>query len=207
MTFHAGADGGALPVEELRVESDTVSVRTRIEGAAVSLQLALDDALLVGSVRVTEGDHVLAEGPAGLARASDASATERLTRWLDAQGSPIDAGRRGFVIERAAELMLANYAFADRAQQAAAAVRARATRGEYDSLASPRTGRAVEPAPRRSDLRSSRPCEVRSGAGSRSPGRRRRDEGGSRASSSRGGGRELRRRRSPRSTGTSVTSN
>jgi len=136
MTFHAGPDGGALPVEELRVEGDAVLVRTKIEGADVSLRLALDDALLLGSVRVTEGDRLLAEGPAGLARLSDPGASDRLTVWLDAQSSPIDAARRGAVIERAAELMLANYVFADRAQQAAANVRERAKRGEYDSVVS-----------------------------------------------------------------------
>src|SRR6185436_2831258 len=119
LTFHAGPDGGALPVEELRVDGDAVLVRTRIEGADVTLQLALDEALLLGSVRVTESDRVLAEGPVGLARASDAKAKEQLTRWLDAQGSPIDGARRSLVIERAVDLMLANYAFADRANQAA----------------------------------------------------------------------------------------
>jgi hypothetical protein len=92
MTFRAGPDGGALPVEELRVEGDAVFLRTRLEGADVSLRLALDDALLLGSVRVTESGRVLAEGPVGLARASDAKAKENLTLWLDAQGSPIDAG-------------------------------------------------------------------------------------------------------------------
>ncbi len=133
MTFRAGPDGGALAVEELRVDGDAVLVRTRIEGADVNLHLVLDDALLLGSVRVTEGDRVLAEGPVGLARASDAQAQKRLMRWLDAQGSPIAAARRSTVIERAVELMLANYAFADRAERAAADVRARAQRGEYDT--------------------------------------------------------------------------
>jgi hypothetical protein len=38
------------------------------------------------------------------------------------------------VIERAVELMLANYAFDDRAKQAAADVRERTKRGEYDSV-------------------------------------------------------------------------
>ena len=117
MTFRAGPDGGALPVEELRVEGDTLFVRTKIEGADVSLQLALDDGLLLGSVRATEGGRVLAEGPAGLARASETTAQERLTRWLDAQSSPIDAARRGAVIERAVELMLTNYGFADGASE------------------------------------------------------------------------------------------
>jgi len=135
MTFHAGPDGGALPVEELRVEDDALFLRTRIEGADMSLQLALDDALLLGSVRVTESGRVLAEGPVALARASDAAAQERLTRWLDAQGSPIGAERRNSVIERVLELMLTNYIFADRATQAAADVRERRRRGEYDSVA------------------------------------------------------------------------
>ena len=134
MTFRAGPDGGALPVEELHVEGDAVFLRTRLEGADVSLRLALDDALLLGSVRVTEGGRVLAEGPVGLARASDAKAKENLTLWLDAQGSPIDAGRRRSVIERAVGLMLTNYAFEDRAKQAAADVRERTKRGEYDSV-------------------------------------------------------------------------
>src|SRR6185295_7980255 len=66
MSYHAGPDGGALPVEELRVAGDAVFLRTRLEGADVSLQLALDDALLLGSVRVTESGRVLAEGPVGL---------------------------------------------------------------------------------------------------------------------------------------------
>ena len=134
MTFRAGPDGGSLPVEELRVEGDAVFLRTRLEGADVSLRLNLDDALLLGSVRVTESGRVLAEGPVGLARASDAKAKENLTHWLDGQGSPIDAGRRRSVIERAVELMLANYAFDDRAKQAAADVRDRTKRGEYDSV-------------------------------------------------------------------------
>ena len=135
MTFRAGPDGGALAVEELRVEGDGVFVRTQIEGADVSLRLALDDTLLLGSVRVTEGDRVLAEGPVGLARASDAKGKERLMLWLDGQGSPIDTAQRDSVIDRAVELMLAKYAFADRAAQAAAYVRERAARGEYDSAA------------------------------------------------------------------------
>ncbi len=135
MTFRAGPDGGALPVEELRVEGDALFLRTRLEGADVSLRLALHDALLLGSVQVTESGRVLTEGPVGLARASDAKAKENLTLWLDAQGSPLDAGRRRTVIERAVELMLTNYAFDDRAKQAAADVRERTRRGEYDSVA------------------------------------------------------------------------
>ena len=134
MTFRAGPDGGALPVEELRVEGDALFLRTRLEGADVSLRLALHDALLLGSVRVTESGRVLTEGPVGLARASDAKAKENLTLWLDAQGSPLDAGRRRSVIERALELMLTNYAFEDRAKQAATDVRERTRRGEYDSV-------------------------------------------------------------------------
>jgi len=137
LTFRAGPDGGPLPVEELRVEGDAVFIRTRIEGAEVRLDLALDDTLLLGSVRVTEGDRVLAEGPAGLARAAEANAKERLTRWLDAQGPALDAARRTSVIERTAELMLENYGFAEGAERAAADVRARAKRGEYDGVDSP----------------------------------------------------------------------
>ncbi len=137
MTFRAGPDGGPLPVEELRVEGDALLVRTRIEGAEVSLQFGLDEALLLGSVRVTELGRVLAEGPAGLARASDAQAQERLMRWLDAHGSPIDAARRSSVIERALELMSTNYGFADSAERAVADVRRRAQGGEYDALTSP----------------------------------------------------------------------
>ena len=56
---------------------------------------------------------MLAEGPVGLARASDAKGMERLMLWLDGQGSPIDAAQRDSVIDRAVELMLAKYAFAD----------------------------------------------------------------------------------------------
>jgi retinol-binding protein 3 len=138
LTFHAGPTDAALPVEELRVADDGLSLRTKIEGADVALQFALDDdGLLIGSVRVTEGDRVLAEGPAGLAPAGDEAAQQGLTRWLDAQGISIEPARRAAVIERAAELMLASYAFADRAALAAADVRARAARGEYDSITSP----------------------------------------------------------------------
>ena len=137
MSFRAGPDGGSLPVEELRIDGAAVFLRTRIEGAEVRLQFALEDALLLGSVRVTEGDRVLAEGPAGLARASDANAQEHLTRWLDAQGPPIGAERRRSVIEGAAELMRTNYGFADGSERAATVVRERAGRGEYDSVTSP----------------------------------------------------------------------
>lgn len=137
MTFRAGPDGGSLMIEELRVDGDSVLVRTKIEGANMSLELTLEDDLLLGSVRVTESGHVLAEGPVGLARASDASGKERLTRWLDAHGDSIDALRRGAVIERAMELLLTNYVFRDRAQRAVADVRERAKRGEYDSVNSP----------------------------------------------------------------------
>jgi retinol-binding protein 3 len=137
MTFHAGPDGGPLPIKELRVDDDSVLVRTKLEGADVSLELARDDDLLLGSVRVTENGDVLAEGPAGLARESDASGKERLMRWLDAHGASLDATRRGAVIESAIELLLANYVFLDRAEGAAADVRERAKRGEYDSIASP----------------------------------------------------------------------
>lgn len=142
MAFRAGPDGGALPVDALRVEGDAVFLSTRIEGADVNLQLALEDALLLGSVRVTESGRVLAEGPVGLSRVSDAKAKENLTLWLDAQGSPIGAERRRSVIERAVELMLTNYAFDDRAKHAAADVRERTMRGEYDSVAT--TARLAE---------------------------------------------------------------
>jgi hypothetical protein len=134
MTYRAGPDGGPLPVEQLRIEGNTVFLRTRLEGAEVSLQLALEDELLLGSVQVTENGRMFAEGPAGLARASDPKAQEQLTRWLDAQGTPIDAIRRSAVIERAAELMLANYQLLASAERAAADVRERAKRGEYDSI-------------------------------------------------------------------------
>ena len=137
MTFRAGPDGGSLPIEELRVDGDSVFVRTQIEGADVSFELAHDDDLLLGSVHVTENGRVLAEGPAGLARATDASGNERLVRWLDAHGEAIDAMRRDTVIERAMDLLLANYAFLDRAERAVADVRGRVKRGEYDSVTSP----------------------------------------------------------------------
>jgi hypothetical protein len=137
LAYRSGPDGGPLPIEDLSVEGDAVLVHTRIEGAEVRIQLALEAPLLLGSVRVTEGERVLAEGPVGLARAEDMGARESLTRWLDAQGESIDAARRGAVIEGAAELMLASYVFADRAEKAAGDVRARAGRGEYDSVTSP----------------------------------------------------------------------
>jgi hypothetical protein len=137
MTFRAGPDGGSLPIKALRVDGDSVFVRTTIEGADVSFELTQDDDLLLGSVRVTENGHVLAEGPAGLARATDASGNERLMRWLDAHGDSMDALRRDAVIERAMELLLANYVFLDRAERAVADVRGRAKRGEYNSVTSP----------------------------------------------------------------------
>jgi hypothetical protein len=136
MTFRAGPDGGSLPIEDLRVSGDSVFLRTKIEGADVDLVLAREDDLLLGSVRVTENGHLLAEGPVGLARASDASGKERLTRWLDAQGAPVDASQRAAVIERCGELLLANYVSLDGAERAVAEVRSRANGGEYDSVSS-----------------------------------------------------------------------
>jgi hypothetical protein len=137
MTFRAGPDGGSLPIEELSVGVDGVLVRTKIEGADVSLEFTHSDGLMLGSVRVTENGHVLADGPAGLARLSDASGQMRLLRWLDANGAAIDATRRAAVIERAMELFMANYVFLDRAERAVAGVRERANRGEYNSVTSP----------------------------------------------------------------------
>jgi hypothetical protein len=137
MTYRAGPDGGALPVEELRVDDDGVFVRTKLEGADVSLVLTLEDELLLGSVRVTENGTLLVEGPAGLARASDAGGQTRLLSWLNAQGESIDAGRRDAVIERGLQLLLANYLDLDAAERAVADVRERASRGEYSSLTSP----------------------------------------------------------------------
>jgi hypothetical protein len=137
MTFRAGPDSSALPIAELRVDGDSILVRTTLEGAAVSLELTLEGDLLLGSVRVTENGRVLAEGPAGLARASDESGETRLMGWLDAHGASIDASRRIAVIERSAELLLANYVFRDRAERAVAEVRERAKSGEYDLIASP----------------------------------------------------------------------
>ena len=137
MTYQAGPNGGSLPVEELRVDDDGVFVRTKLEGADVSLVLTLEDALLLGSVRVTENGSLLVEGPAALARASDASAHTRLLGWLNAQGESIDAGRRDAVIERALELLLANYLDLDAARRAVADVHERASHGEYSALTSP----------------------------------------------------------------------
>ena len=137
MTFRAGPDSSSLPIEEVRVEADSVFIRTKIEGADVRFQLAHEDDLLLGSVSVTEQGHLLAEGPVGLARATDAKGAERLTRWLDAQGDSIDPARRDAVIQRATELMLANYVFQDRAERAVANVREQVKRGEYSSVTSP----------------------------------------------------------------------
>ena len=137
MTFRAGPDSSSLPIEELRVDGDSVLVRTKIEGADVRFQLAHEDDLLLGSVHVTEQGRLLAEGPVGLARATDAKGAERLKHWLDAQGDSIDAARRDAVIQRATELMLANYVFQDRAERAVANVRERVKRGEYASVTSP----------------------------------------------------------------------
>ena len=137
ITFRAGPDGGSLPTEALRVEGDSVLIHTKIEGADVSLELARSDDLLLGSVHVTEKGRVLAEGPAGLARASDESGQQRLRRWLGGQGASIDAPRRAAVIARATELFTKNYLFQDSAERAVADVRARVERGEYDSVATP----------------------------------------------------------------------
>ena len=137
MTYRAGPNGGLLPVEELRVDDDGVFVRTRIEGAEVSIELALEEDLMLGSVRVTENGSLLVEGPVGLARASDASGQTRLLAWLNEQGEAIDAERREAAIERALELLLANYIDLDLAERAVADVRGRLSRGEYNSLTSP----------------------------------------------------------------------
>jgi retinol-binding protein 3 len=137
MTFRAGPDSSSLPIEELRIDGDSVLVRTKIEGADVRFKLAHEEDLLLGSVHVTEQGHLLAEGPVGLARATDAKGTERLTRWLDSQAETIDAARRDAVIQRATELMLANYVFQDRAERAVANVREREKHGEYASVTSP----------------------------------------------------------------------
>ena len=137
LSFRTGPDGGALPVEELTVAGDSVLVRTRIEGADVSFALRLQDDLLLGLVRVTESGRVLAEGPAGLALASDTNAKDRLASWLNAQGVPIAPALRTVVIERSLELLSDNYVFSDRAQRAIADVRARMKRGEYDSIITP----------------------------------------------------------------------
>jgi hypothetical protein len=137
MTYRAGPDGGPLPIEELRIEGDSVCVSTKIEGADVSLALSLEDDLMLGWVRVTENGSLLIEGPAGLARAADAGGQTRLMAWLNEQGESIDAGRRDAAIERALELLLANYIDRDAAEHAVADVRERARRGEYSSLTSP----------------------------------------------------------------------
>jgi hypothetical protein len=108
LQFRAGPDTGALPIEDLRVDDDGVLVRTMIEGADVSLDFTFADNMLLGSVRVTENGRVLVEGPAGLARASDAEAQSRLTSWLDAQGASVGDARRSSAVETALELFAAN---------------------------------------------------------------------------------------------------
>jgi len=137
MTFRAGPDGGPLPIEETSVEGDSVLVRTTLEGADVSLELTRAGDLLLGSVHIIERGRALAEGPVGLARASDAIGQERLLRWLGGQGASIGPEQRAAVIARAAELLSANYVFLDRAERAAAEVRERAKRGEYDKITTP----------------------------------------------------------------------
>lgn len=137
VSFRAGADGGILPVEELRVTDDSVNVRTKIEGADVIWALRLEDDLLLGLARATENGRVLAEGPAGLARGSDHAGQERLTRWLSAQGAQVAPARRAEVIERSLKLLSENYVFADRAGSAVAYVRERKKRGAYDLVTSP----------------------------------------------------------------------
>lgn len=137
LLFRAGPDGGSLPVEDLRVDGDSVFVRTKIEGADVNFELMLADDLMLGSVRVTENARILAEGPVGLARATDTNGQMRVTRWLDARGAAIDAVRRNATIEKALQLFSANYAFADRAERAIADVRERMKRGEYNAVSSP----------------------------------------------------------------------
>lgn len=134
LTFRSGPDGGTLPIKEVNVDNDSVSVHTEIEGADVRLTLGRFEDLLLGSVRVTERGRVLAEGPAGLARASDASGQDRLLRWLGAQGASIDAKQRASVIARAAALMSANYVSKESADRAVADVRGRVERGEYDAI-------------------------------------------------------------------------
>ena len=137
MTFRAGPDGGSLPVEDLRVDDDSVFVSTKLEGADMNLVFSLEDDLLLGSVRVTENGRLLVEGPAGLARAADSSGQMHVLDWLNEQGESIDAERRDVVIERALELFLANYMDLDAAERAVADVRERSSRGEYSSLTSP----------------------------------------------------------------------
>ena len=137
MTFRAGAEGGPLPIEALRVTDDSVLVRTKIEGAGVSLELVHENNLLTGVVRLTENGRLFAEGPAGLARASDANGKNQLVAWLDAQGTSIDAARRNAVIEGSVKLLLANYLSLDGAERAVANVREGQKRGEYDSITNP----------------------------------------------------------------------
>lgn len=137
MAYRAGPDGGALPIEAVRVVGDSVLVHTKLEGADVSLELARAGDLLLGAVRVTEKGRVLADGPAGLARASDAAGQERLLRWLGGKSALIDAPGRAAVIERATALFLANYVFLDSANRAVADVRERVKRGEYDAITTP----------------------------------------------------------------------
>ena len=134
LTFRAGPNGGTLPIKEVSVDSDSVFVRTEIEGADVRLTLGRSGDLLLGSVHVTEKERVLAEGPAGLARASDASGQERLLRWLGAQGASIDARQRATVIARATALLSANYVSQESAERAVREVRDRVERGEYDAI-------------------------------------------------------------------------
>ena len=137
MAYRAGPDSASLPIEALRVDADSVLIRTKIEGADVRFELGQSDGLLLGSIHVTEQGRVLAEGPVGLARASDVHGAERLTAWLNAQSTSIDAARRDAVIQRASKLMLANYVFQDKAERAVANVREREKRGEYASITSP----------------------------------------------------------------------
>jgi len=137
LLFRAGSEEASLPIEALHVDTDSVLVVTRIEGAEVTLELMLEDGLLLGSVRVMEDGRVHSEGPAGLARAEVASAQTRLLAWLDARGASIDPAVRDAAIERAMELFLAHYVFRDTAERAVADVRERLLRGEYSSVTSP----------------------------------------------------------------------
>jgi hypothetical protein len=134
LTFRAGPDGGELPIQELRVDGAGVLLRTTIEGADVRFELALEERILLGTALAREGERVLCEGPAGLARASDAEAQARLTRWLDARGEAVSPERRDAVIEAAADRVLSSYVFLDRAERAAADLRERRLRGEYDQV-------------------------------------------------------------------------
>ena len=164
LTYRAGPDGGPLPIEELRVDDDSVFVRTKLEGADMSLELAIEDDLMLGSVRVTENGSLLVEGPAGLARASDASGQMRLLDWLNEQGESIDAERRDAAIEGALQLLLANYMDLDAAERAVADVRERASRGEYNTLTSP--ARLAELLGRHlSEVTGDRHVQVKFGAG------------------------------------------